>query len=692
MRRFVSIFLSILISVSFLSCPLSFAVAPAVEGVVLAVELGASILQGYAAWRQLHPNSPQSDYPGYTGGVTIDDDGFSGGSGTIDDGFTGYSGKFGSNGDKSFNDFDSAYQDYVSDLPATEYNSDGSIIWTPSFYLSGVYFNNNYSYPEHSGSFNITNSHGNMGFISNVEYYRLRDNISFYIYSGSFPISGNYSLIENLTCQYYCQGFLSNVIQSYQIWNVSSVYPDYVQDYQISLPGLYFKDSSFYWSFCCRGGNESNNDSPFLINNTTGFFTFTDPVFKIIPYVQDSDTQSVVNNYYNDNSRTTNLSGNLGILDLDGSLTVLDPDLKIVNEHDTKNIDSTTNEPGPTYTNPETGITYPVQDWTYDYSDRSYTLHLDTTNVEEGDTIGDTVVVTYGDENITIQEDHITNEGGTEIHTTETTNVYYIIENPESQDPDDPGTVVDPGGSGSGLATQIGVNIAAGAFAYTNSGSGDFYSYVNISNGGTTTNNNTYNYYGSHDPTSDPGTQTDPSGPGQSDPGTEIAPHTHQYDLEIHEATCIEDGYKSLVCEICGESEIVSHTSAYGHDWTGPFINGETAWLEGPPVGTQGESSSSIFYVCDRCGFVYIVPSMDSPPPPENYNPDKSLQGLSIVAPFSELAAFFNNLIAEVSGMATNFTNFLVVVFPFLPTEFITILELGFVLFIAAGIIRYFLR
>lgn len=59
------------------------------------------------------------------------------------------------------------------------------------------------------------------------------------------------------------------------------------------------------------------------------------------------------------------------------------------------------------YQNPVTGETSSVESWTYDYSDRSYTL-----TTEEGDT----VTVTYGDSNVTI------NEGG------DTYNVYYLVE------------------------------------------------------------------------------------------------------------------------------------------------------------------------------------------------------------------------------------------------------------------------
>ena len=93
-------------------------------------------------------------------------------------------------------------------------------------------------------------------------------------------------------------------------------------------------------------------------------------------------------------SRPSNITGNYGIIGDNGTIS---------------NITNNTivNETNNTFTNPSTGETYEITNWSYDYSDRSYNLTLST---------GDTVTVTYGDENITI------NQGDT-IY-----NVYYIIQ------------------------------------------------------------------------------------------------------------------------------------------------------------------------------------------------------------------------------------------------------------------------
>ena len=65
------------------------------------------------------------------------------------------------------------------------------------------------------------------------------------------------------------------------------------------------------------------------------------------------------------------------------------------------------NETNNTYYSPATGEQQSFTEWSYDYGDRTYNLTTES---------GDTVTVTYGDENVTVYE------GDT------TTNIYYIIE------------------------------------------------------------------------------------------------------------------------------------------------------------------------------------------------------------------------------------------------------------------------
>lgn len=119
------------------------------------------------------------------------------------------------------------------------------------------------------------------------------------------------------------------------------------------------------------------------------------PVFEVIP-----DT-ALSSDIYTINSRPTSITGDYGIIGDNGQIIKVEGD-KIVNE---------TNN---TYYNPSTGETTAITDWSYNYEDRSYTVTTEA---------GDTVTITYGDENVVIKE------GDT------TYNIYYLINGSGSEDP-----------------------------------------------------------------------------------------------------------------------------------------------------------------------------------------------------------------------------------------------------------------
>ena len=128
--------------------------------------------------------------------------------------------------------------------------------------------------------------------------------------------------------------------------------------------------------------------------------TFYSPVFKVVPYDSIVDD---VNATYNINSRPTSISGgNYGIVGDNGQIIRVEDNSTIINE---------TNN---TFYNPATGTAAPIVNWSYDYSDRSYKVTLES---------GDTATITYGDENITIQE-------GDTIY-----NVYYLVDGSGSENP-----------------------------------------------------------------------------------------------------------------------------------------------------------------------------------------------------------------------------------------------------------------
>ena len=135
-------------------------------------------------------------------------------------------------------------------------------------------------------------------------------------------------------------------------------------------------------------------------------FQLFSPVYKIIPF-----NPSGISDIYNTTTRPTSITGgNYGIVGDNGQINKVEDNSTIVNE---------TNN---TFYNPATGTTVPIVNWSYDYSDRSYKVTLES---------GDTVTVTYGDENITIQETTIT-EGDT---ITNNYTIYYLVDGSGSVTP-----------------------------------------------------------------------------------------------------------------------------------------------------------------------------------------------------------------------------------------------------------------
>lgn len=128
------------------------------------------------------------------------------------------------------------------------------------------------------------------------------------------------------------------------------------------------------------------------------------PVYEVTSFTLPGSSD-----IYNINSRPTSITGDYGIIGDNGQIIKVEGD-KIVNE--------TNNN----YFNPATGETTTITDWSYNYEDRSYTVTTKS---------GDTVTITYGDENVTIKE-------GDTIY-----NVYYLVNGSGSENPG-PGPDVPP--------------------------------------------------------------------------------------------------------------------------------------------------------------------------------------------------------------------------------------------------------
>ena len=117
---------------------------------------------------------------------------------------------------------------------------------------------------------------------------------------------------------------------------------------------------------------------------------FLDPVYIVTP------SSAITGVDYTDNSRPASITGDYGIINQDGTMSVVE-NQTILNETD-KSV-----------YNPVTNTTTTYDGWQYDYSTRTYTL------TKEGDS-STTTTVTYGDESMTIVE-------GDTVY-----NVYYYVE------------------------------------------------------------------------------------------------------------------------------------------------------------------------------------------------------------------------------------------------------------------------
>lgn len=276
---------------------------------------------------------------------------------------------------------------------------------------------------------------------------------------------------------------------------------------------------------------------------------------------------------YTDSSRPASVSGNFGISSSTGSI-ISTESTSIVNETDNS------------VYNPVTNTTYDMQEWTYDYSDRSY--HITTTS-------GDSLTVTYGDENLTIQE-------GDTVY-----NVYYLLNTSGSGSGSSShvhtyssvitrqATCTDPG-----LRTYTCID---GDSSYTDSIDPLGHNYVLIyqgtgdSVGGSAVSYQTYRCTRCGD-SYNVSLSSVPSG------------HTHSYSSSVTtEPTCQTSGVRTFTC-ISGDDTYTEPIDALGH-----------SWVVKDQVNTEYDSSGNLvqegytIYKCSRCGEEYKNSSASSASP-----------------------------------------------------------------------------
>lgn len=296
-------------------------------------------------------------------------------------------------------DIKQSYNDYVATLPATGYDSSGGLRWSPSHDLSRACFirgSTYYVYCEHNGgqangvvsglfsySFDCSNNFVRLVPVSGSTTFLYYGSVIFF--KGSAPIDGYYSIVAGTPS-----------VSGYYI-DSNGVRHSVNGNYAGSTSPTYYSAGAVVSCSNAPPNNTSISEIPTGGGYQLIAYQGIPPVYEITPVASFSgDT-------YNINTRPTSITGgNYGIVGDNGQITKVEDNSTIVNE---------TNN---TYYNPATGQTVPITGWSYDYSDRSYKVTLES---------GDTATITYGDEYITIKE-------GDTIY-----NVYYLIDGSGSENP-----------------------------------------------------------------------------------------------------------------------------------------------------------------------------------------------------------------------------------------------------------------
>lgn len=308
-------------------------------------------------------------------------------------------------------DLKQSYEAQVEEMPATGYNSEGRLIWNPfsDFDGTGKYYFNSSS-PQSFSQLPLSLSSGSSSSSSRCSFElapsgdHIVCNVSNYGQNGCYvgiqikvpcPISGSYRRLAVTYCSYSLLLSSGTLLQSTLSYNseVHYTHRDAGDIYTVSSTpyGQNLFDPELY------------GYGPMVSSGVLDLFFWT---YEIIP---DSFVGGRPDTY-SSTTRPTSITGNYGIIGDDGKLIQVTGNT-IVNE---------TNN---TYYNPATGQTVPITNWSYDYTDRSYTV-----TTEEGDSY----TITYGDENVTI------NEGDTVY------NIYYIVNGSGSGEGGDGGEVENP--------------------------------------------------------------------------------------------------------------------------------------------------------------------------------------------------------------------------------------------------------
>ena len=272
------------------------------------------------------------------------------------------------------------YNQYVDQLPATGYTSDGKLLWQPRWTdiankkigLSGMFGSYQFLYSGYDG---FVKSHSGKvdASVDNsiISAVFLEGSYSNFIFSSSYsyflsPIAGHYELLSSTIVAHSHETASNSNFYNHDtyLWE-----PRDCGDYGV---GGYVPTSA---RFSDAAGNISSSIRAGVYRQSVSIFT---PVYRITPI----DT-TATNNYYTINNRVDNLTG-IYVDNSDNYYT----DVTIVDETNNRYYDMTTK----TY--------YDIKSWSYDYSSRTYFLTLDNDVA---------LTVQFGDDCMTITNNNVTN-------------------------------------------------------------------------------------------------------------------------------------------------------------------------------------------------------------------------------------------------------------------------------------------
>lgn len=298
------------------------------------------------------------------------------GGGNRDGGFGG--GGFGGSDPDSWttsDDMKNDYNDFVSTLPATGYDSAGKLLWQPRWIEDtstwGLYFKGCVS-STYDGYYQ-SNSQLSVSYLGSEFRFTVLANVGYgcsytlnYPSWHSFraPITGTYTLLSSQ----FAFGkllYTSGVFTTDKKW-ISKSLGGIRAGSLVSVAGA--------WSSSSSSGSD---DITYALDGTLSLYT---PVFEIVPFTTDT----TINNTYNINTRVNNFQGDY----YDNVTNNYYNNTTIINETTNNYYDMTTNN------------YYTMSNWSYDYQSRTYFVTLED---------GTTITVQFGDDCLTITNNNVEN-------------------------------------------------------------------------------------------------------------------------------------------------------------------------------------------------------------------------------------------------------------------------------------------